>query len=208
MKGKRIASDGNCALVNMYIALQNGWVPPDFVSEEDYKTAVKTADIENPLTAFVNIACSWGAKWNGGYARGKKSNGSWRNYAQESKTNVMSQLPLIQDVEFLQGLFTDHTPKDMLVYCDPPYADTTQYGAFDGFDTALFWERMREWVKDGNTVVVSEYKAPADWVCVKEMQSRMGLSTTSDSGVDVRVKRVEKLFMHESQVLNKVYERF
>lgn len=37
MAGKRIASDGNKALIAMYQALQDGWIPPDFVSEDEYK---------------------------------------------------------------------------------------------------------------------------------------------------------------------------
>lgn len=196
MKGERIASDGNKALINMYRALQEGWIPPEFVSEDDYNFTV-TTDADTPLTAFTNVACSWGAKWKGGYARGKTPAGVWRNYAKESKNNIEKQLPAIKDVEFTQGLYNEHTPEDMLVYCDPPYADTAQYGAFSGFDTDLFWDTMRKWVSQGNTVVVSEYKAPEDFICVKEMKSRMGLSTTRDK---TRVVRTEKLFMHKSQV--------
>ena len=37
MSGKRIASDGNKALIQLYKSLQQGWIPPDFVSEEEYK---------------------------------------------------------------------------------------------------------------------------------------------------------------------------
>ena len=37
IKGKRFASDGNKSLISMYQALQDGWIPPDFVTEEEYK---------------------------------------------------------------------------------------------------------------------------------------------------------------------------
>lgn len=80
--------------------------------------------------------------------------------------------------------------KDMLVYCDPPYQGTTQYGAFAGFDHELFWDTMREWSKH-NTVVVSEYKAPNDFKCVAEFSSRMGLTTENERPI-----RCEKLFMY------------
>jgi DNA adenine methylase len=81
----------------------------------------------------------------------------------------------------------------MLVYCDPPYQGTTQYGAFNGFDHELFWNTMREWSKN-NTVVISEYSAPDDFICVKEINSQMGLSSKGGN----REVRVEKVFMHES----------
>jgi DNA adenine methylase len=193
MKGERIASDGNKALVSMYKALQEGWIPPEFVSEDEYKLVVKAGDTTDPLTAFVGFGCSFAGKWNGGYARSTDK----VCYAATSYRSLMKQLPAIEDVTFVQGLYNEHVPEDMLVYCDPPYADTTQYGAFDGFDTDLFWTTMREWVSQGNTVVVSEYKAPDDFICVKEMKSRMGLSTTKDKN---RVVRTERLFMHKSQV--------
>jgi DNA adenine methylase len=103
---------------------------------------------------------------------------------------------LIQDVRFESKLYQEFTPHDCLVYCDPPYAGTTQYGAFDGFDHVEFWDTMREWAKT-NTVVVSEYSAPDDWVVVKEMSSQMGLSSGEGGG---RAKRVERLFMHKDSV--------
>jgi DNA adenine methylase len=197
MSGKRIASDGNKALVSMYIALQNGWVPPDFVSEDEWRLHRETKNVtDNPMQAFARLGCGFGGDWNGGYARSTDQ----RCYAAVSKRSLLKQLPLIQDTEFIHGMFTDHTPKNMLVYCDPPYADTTQYGAFSGFDTELFWNHMRQWVTDGNTVVVSEYKAPSDWVCVSEFKSRMGLTTKGGK----RVNRDEKLFMHISQVNNSI----
>lgn len=83
----------------------------------------------------------------------------------------------------------------MLVYCDPPYINTTQYGAFNGFDHEAFWDKMREWTLS-NTVVVSEYEAPEDFVCVREFVSQMGLSVGDK---ETRPKRVERVFMHKNQ---------
>lgn len=85
----------------------------------------------------------------------------------------------------------------MLVYCDPPYANTTQYGAFDGFDHKVFWDKMREWARC-NTVVVSEYEAPDDFVCVEEFVSQMGMSVGDK---ETRPKRVEKVFMQKDQAM-------
>jgi DNA adenine methylase len=185
MSGNRIASDGNKALVAMYKALQNGWIPPTFVSEEEYQLIKKVNDPTDPMTIFCGIGCSFAGKLWGGYARSEGKT----CYAKISHNSLMKQLPKIKDVQFVDGLFQDHAPKDMLVYCDPPYQGTTQYGAFSGFDYELFWNKMREWSKY-NTVVVSEYNAPADFKCVAEFYSQMGMTTGNE-----RPKRTEKLFM-------------
>lgn len=162
------------------------------MSEDEYKQVVKEADMHHPLTAFVGFGCSFAGKWNGGYARSTDK----VCYAATSKRSLVKQLPAIKDAEFTQGLYDEHSPKDMLVYCDPPYANTTKYDALGDFDHDKFWEQMRQWVKDGNTAVVSEYIAPDDFICVKTMKSRMGLSTGKSAS---RVVRDDKLFMHESQ---------
>jgi DNA adenine methylase len=63
MTGERIASDGNIALIAMYKALQDGWIPPNEVSEELYRTYLvksKTPDNSDPLTAFIGFGCSFG----------------------------------------------------------------------------------------------------------------------------------------------------
>lgn len=192
MSGDRIASDGNKALIAMYQALQDGWIPPDFVSNDEYNQVKLDYDKNSPMLAFCGFGCSFAGKWFGGYARSEGKD----CYAATSKRSLLKQLPLIQGVKFEHRLFHEWSPKNALIYCDPPYQGTTQYGAFDGFDHELFWQTIRDWVNNGNTVIVSEYNAPDDFVCVKEMTSQMGLSVGNTTN---RPKRVEKLFMHKSQ---------
>jgi len=186
MTGRRTASDGNAALIAMYRALQHGWEPPDFVSDSEYIKARSLSD-DLPMKAFIGFGCSFAGKWFGGYARSDNKT----CYAATSKRSLMKQLPLIQDVSFTACDYRDHKPVNMLVYCDPPYANTTSYGAFDDFDHSVFWETMRQWSAN-NIVVISEYVAPDDFICVAEFKSRMGL-TAGDS----RPVRIEKLFMHK-----------
>lgn len=188
MSGKRIAADGNVALIAMYKALQQGWVPPEFVSEAEYSSYMGEHSVADPMTAFVLFGCSFGGKWRGGYARSEGKT----CYAATSRRSLLKQLPLIQSVQFKAGDFTKWRPKGQIVYCDPPYASTTNYGAFSGFNHDLFWQTMREWSRD-NTVVVSEYAAPSDFKCVLEMSSRMGLR---NSAVENEL-RTERLFMHK-----------
>lgn len=190
MPNPRQAGDGNAALVALYQAIQNGWEPPDFVSEEtwrEYRSASVSAD---PMQAFARFGCGFGGDWNGGYARSEGKT----CYAATSKRSLLKQKPMLEGVAFHHRLFHEWAPVDSLVYCDPPYAGTTAYGAFDGFDHGLFWETCRRWVRAGNVVVVSEYAAPEDFVCVQEFGSRMGLTTGGERPI-----RVERVFMHVSQ---------
>lgn len=91
-------------------------------------------------------------------------------------------------MEFKYGLFNQHEPEGMLVYCDPPYEGTTQYGAFDSFNHKFFWNTMRMWSKN-NTVIISEYKAPEDFECVLEIETKTGLRVAGKGEI-----RVERLF--------------
>ena len=75
--------------------------------------------------------------------------------------------------------------KDLL-YCDPPYLDTTDYST--NFNHPLFWDTMREWSKN-NTVFISEYTAPRDFKVVSKSTKYMSLSGSGSSE-----KRTEKLF--------------
>lgn len=192
MSGWRVAADGNAALIALYQALQCGWEPPEFVGEDEYAACKARMDVSDPVTAFCAFGVSFAGKWFGGYARSGKT-----CYAATTKRSLLKQLPAIADVTFSHGMFHQWQPRNALVYCDPPYANTTEYGAFGGFDHNLFWQTMREWVAAGNTVIVSEYSAPPDFPCVHEMHSQMGL-TSGDAGG--RTKRVERMFMHHSQI--------
>lgn len=194
VSGKRTASDGNKALITMYKELQNGWVPPDFVSEEEYKKYQSTKDDNDPMTAFVGIGCSFSGKWFGGYARSEGKS----CYASGSRNSLLKQLPLIKDVEFIYGNFDEHNPSGNMIYCDPPYLGTTKYGYFkDSFNTGHFWDVMREWSKT-NTVLISEYDAPEDFICIDQIASSVSAGTVE------RPIQTDRLYIHESMVKNGV----
>lgn len=82
-------------------------------------------------------------------------------------------------------------PLNSIIYCDPPYANTKQYTC--GLNHEEFWQKCREWVRDGHKVFVSEYTAPSDYVCVweKRVKTTMHQEITKDA--------VERLFVHETQ---------
>ena len=101
----------------------------------------------------------------------------------------LERLQSLQSLESLESLETDYRevpiPEDSVVYCDPPYSGTKGYGM--DFDHDAFWEwaRTREF-----PVWVSEYSAPDDFVCVKEIPVRSRLSAATN------IAATERLFVH------------
>lgn len=193
---RRIGIDNNLHLIEMWKALITGWICPWSVTEDEYqelkkKSCTSFTCIESPLIAFVGIGCSYSGKWFGGYARGNADNGTPRNYCKESADNVNKQKMSLLDVEFYgeNYTFTENllNGQKAIIYCDPPYQDTTKYKS--SFDHAQFWRWCDKMIEKGHKVFVSEYNAPEGWRCV--WQKEVNNSLTKDTGSK---KGVEKLF--------------
>ena len=61
--GLRIGNDINYYLIEMWKSLQKGWIPPDVVTEEEYRYYKKCQEIEDPaMVAFIGFIVSLGAK--------------------------------------------------------------------------------------------------------------------------------------------------
>ena len=187
MDGNRKAFDKHPYLISMYQMLQKGWMPPSKISEEEYIHIKNNQDEIPHLAGFVGFGCSFSGKWFGCYARSKD-----RNYCSNAYNSVLKKMKTLQDVEFNNSDYRDLCFKDSLIYCDPPYQGTTQYGKVVGeFDTAEFWEIMRDWSMN-NTVVISEYQAPDDFICVWEKQTNTDIRNKNN----IKEQRIEKLFTY------------
>jgi len=185
--GERYASDFSLPLISMWSALVNGWTPPTHVSEAEYANARLLPDT-NPLKAFVGFGCSFSGKYFGGYAR----DNTGRNYARNAHNSIMKKVNEIgTDANFFNADFmnTNSPQSNMLVYCDPPYKNTTGYSTGE-FDHAAFWDKCLSLSTEGNTVVVSEYEAPEPFECVLEIATKTDMREKSG-----RSKRTEKLFV-------------
>ena len=79
-------------------------------------------------------------------------------------------------------------PDNAFIYCDPPYANTKKYK--DDFDNDRFWEWCRQIIatKDNVKILISEYTAPDDFICVwsVNVQDKMGSKS---------MNKTEKLFI-------------
>lgn len=188
----RIANDWHPHLIAMWKEVAKGWEPPSQVSEELYALC-RSSHTVNETTGFVGFGASYSGKWFGGYARGDDANGNPRNYADESRRNILRQAPKLNGVEFYCGSYDElKIPSKSLVYCDPPYQGTTEYKTVQ-FDYEKFWNWCRYMKNIGHTVFVSEYSAPDDFECVWE--KRVNNSLTKQTGSK---QGVEKLFRGKS----------
>lgn len=159
--GPRLATDAHPALFYLYRAWRKGWRPPSSVSEALYQQIRARNDPTDPMTGFVGFGCSFGGKFWGGFARSAKG----ENFAAQSLSSLSKKFARCSAVTFGLESYERLSPhRDCLVYCDPPYAQTTGYSL--AFDSARFWEHVRGWSRAGIEVLVSEYTAPSDFESV------------------------------------------
>ena len=101
----------------------------------------------------------------------------------------------LESPESLERLNIDYRdvplPEDCVVYCDPPYANTEQYGIeISRFDSDAFWA----WARDcKRPLFISEYNAPDDFVPIAEFAHRARASRNKNNAV------TERLFVHKTQ---------
>lgn len=188
----KIGIDNNYYLISMWKALQSGWEPPLHITEEEYYHVRDNKDKYPPYyVALVGFCASFGAKWFGGYARSNKPDGTPRNMSNEAIRNILKQLPNVMDVEFICDDYRNlKDVKNALIYCDPPYANTTKYK--NDFNHDEFWNWVRK-ISKNNIVLVSEYNAPNDFDCIWSKE----VKTLISSQVDKRKKDVERLFIYK-----------
>lgn len=190
MSGERIASDYNEYLIAMYKAVQNGYELPEKISKEQYDYIKNNKDDDKALTGFVGFGCSFAGKWFGGYARQKGY-----NFASGSKRSLLKKMKTMQNVVFEHKNYKEWIGiNGALIYCDPPYNDTTQAYGTGEFYTEEFWNNMRILSRD-NDVYVSEYEAPDDFECVLEIPTK----TIIRDGNDKVSYRIEKLFKYSNE---------
>ena len=189
MSGERKASDYNEYLIKMYKAVQSGYKLPEEITKEQYDYIKNNKDEDKALTGFVGFGCSFAGKWFGGYARQKGY-----NFASGSKRSLLKKMKTMQDVVFEHKNYKEWIGiNGALIYCDPPYNDTTQAYGTGEFYTEEFWNDMRILSRD-NDVYVSEYESPDDFECVLEIPTKTIIRDSND-----KVSyRIEKLFKYMS----------
>lgn len=187
---KVLAADLHPDLILMWQALQEGWIPPENVSEEEYET-LRFAP-PSALRGFVGFSLSFGGSWFSSYA----AKGGPLNHR-----SVLRQSESMRHVRFLQADYRSlrQVSSKCLVYCDPPYFATSGYkSGTRHFDSAEFWNHVAGWAAQGATVAVSEYRAPAGAQEIWSGTKRVTL------GVSNSKLAVDRLFLVPTPVAQEV----
>jgi DNA adenine methylase len=168
------ASDSNELLISLLQGIQSGVKYHKMhVTKECYDKLKKKSNDKSFRRALAGFAYSYNGKLWGGYTF---SSATRENYPLERKkyydvlgSNETFKGTKISCVDYSITL----KPKNKLIYCDPPYQNTTGYG--NPFDHVKFWNTMRKWSKS-NIVYVSEYNAPPDFKCVAKLKKHNSLN--------------------------------
>ena len=179
---KRMGFDLNPHTIAALNGIKNNLdiMPPEI--SEDYYKAIKGTEPDT-VNSLIRFGASFGGKFDGGFARGAK-----RDYWGETLRNAKKQSPLLQGVLLKVRSFEKLQFVNSLIYCDPPYRDTTGY-ATGAFDHERFYDWCRCMAED-NIVFVSEYDCPSDFELVWEGILAINLSPKVTKATYAR----EKLF--------------
>ncbi len=193
---KATASDCHPDLILMWQALASGWVPPDFVSKEEY-LQLKSSE-PSALRGFVGFGNSYRGIWFSGYSS-VHYDSYWRRDCKPqllaAKKSVMRDSSVFTRASVLCCDYSDHAvDSSCVVYCDPPYKGTASYKGVPSFDSDKFWGTAEAWSKTGAVVVVSEESAPNGWHVLSARTRKAFLKRQKDGTNDVRE---EKLFIRE-----------
>lgn len=175
----RIANDKNYGMVALLDQLGNhGWVPPEAMNESQWRKIMKQKceALDQPgraLFAFAATGPTFGSMWCGQWA--KDYEGKEGTRYRQARDAALRDAPGLAGIKFFDGEYLalePHIPQGSLIYCDPPYANTTEYSGakrkieVDSAKTNLwkpskFWQWCDHLIDDlGCSVFVSEYHGP------------------------------------------------
>ena len=196
VSGNRIANDYNEYLVALFRGLVSGEKYPEQIDRalyNDVRDCFRSGSDKYDLGFMgrVGFLASYRGKFFGGYSGAYwRSNGRYEDRVSESIRSIMRQIPKLQGVEFRTGDYKNlQIPDESIIYCDPPYMNTTGYS--DGINHEEFWQWCRERVYDGHKVYISEYQAPDDFIKIWEKPIQNCLSLNNEA--------TERLFIYEGQ---------
>lgn len=187
---ERVGGDVNPHTIAALIAIRDiAENLPEKLSEDEYEKIKGTSP--RPISSWLRIVASFGAKFEAGYARRKGSDET--TFVLAGKRSAQKQSRYIKNVVFEVASYEKYTElTECLIYCDPPYEGTTSYKT-KVFDHAKFWNWCRK-MSDNNLVFISEYNAPGDFMPVWSGEIKTNFSSTRPSATH---NAVEKLFVYD-----------
>lgn len=179
----------------MYLnALRDGWIPPSRVSKKE-REELRWATEPSALRGFVGFCCGFRGKFF-------MCNVWPQSEVPRIARGEARRIPRLRrcPAVVLQDYRRVEVGPGDVVYCDPPYGDTTGYSWVGRFNTYEFWAVMARWVRSGATVFVSEEDAPVNWVIAAEQVRARTTSYDPATGKNGSKLARERIYAHESQV--------
>ena len=162
---------------------------PSNVSQEEYYALKGTP--AKPIESWIRFVCSYGGKFENGYAR-QGNNERYRSTpCEEGKRNAIKQSPNLQGVELRHCCYSEIDVRGCIIYSDPPYQGATAYKTAK-FDSNKFFDWCRSMKSRGNLVFVSEYNAPEDFTELWRGEVKTNFSSQRTTATH---NAVEKLFI-------------
>jgi DNA adenine methylase len=176
--GPRIANDINHYMVALLEAVGNrDWFPPETMTKAQWSKIKKNPEIYPPeLVAFAATGPTFGSQWFHDWVQD-----DIKGYPPNGFKYITALNALQRDASGLKGIvfhsgsyeaLNPHIPPESIIYCDPPYANTTIYEgaktkiaigeslAKNTWKPLAFWKWADALVDQGHRVYVSEYKGP------------------------------------------------
>lgn len=189
--GPRYANDCNKYLIALFKHLANCGNLPDFIEKEEHKKIIKNIEsYDDWFVGYVGFCCAYNGVFGTYAGRSKTKIGTIRDYQDESKRGILKQITKLNEVWYCNASYDEiQIPENSIVYCDPPYQNTTGYST-GCFSHSEFWNWVRKISKE-HDVFVSEYNAPEDFECVWQSVATSSLRAASGAGAK---QSIEKLF--------------
>lgn len=154
-----VGSDNHKYVVALLDAVARGWVPPTTVTKDEYR-AIKDNRDQYPdhLVGFVGFACCFSGCWFAGYAPDRPQ----QRYAECGSNTLVRDGKWLRRVELKAANYDDPAVVPLspaVIYCDPPYAETTKYST-GHFDQTAFHDWARVMADAGHKVYVSGFNCP------------------------------------------------
>lgn len=188
-------NDYNGLLVCLLEGIKQGKSYPEISRERYYELKIQQ-EVISWERAIAGFCYSYNGKLWGGYVLDNSQTPSYKKSGKlmvyhKQRQNYYDKLKL--NVPFMSSTlecksYDEFNPTGALIYCDPPYKNTTSYHkkSVGEFDHNKFWDWVRELSKT-NEVYVSEYTAPDDFICVAELPKKSTLSGK-------RIPKIERLY--------------
>lgn len=171
---KYLAGDINESIIEMWKAVQGGWIPPTDCSEEEYDKLRHLTTVSSAEKGFIGHSCSFGGQYfssfKNKYLHGVSTEQKQKRIAGQSD-RVVRIGKEVTGVDFSAGDYEQFDGlRNYVIYCDPPYdGSTNSYYTEDRrlrkFEHDNFWDWCRKIGRD-NIVFVSGYNVPDDFLLV------------------------------------------